>query len=87
MLKFYPIKVHVKVWNKDSAESIEKIQNIFDDIYVVYTEKDNIVRGLSHLYKYIDTTNESNVKIIDDKDQANHLPNWELIANLFSSSN
>ena len=83
ILNFYPVKFYLKKWDSDSSKSLESFQNIFNLLVVIYSDSDNIINGLSHLYKHFKM--ESNIKVIKD-DRKSHLPNWELITTIFNSA-
>jgi hypothetical protein len=90
ILKLNPVKHYVKKWNTDTAESMERFKSMFKQLYVVYTDHDNIINELSHLYKHLNVSSEEdserNLKILEDLDQQTHLPNWNLVARLFNSA-
>jgi hypothetical protein len=96
LLNFNPVKFYVRKWNADTAESLERFRCLFKQLFVVYTDNDNIINELSHLYKHLnvndaksggDESNEKrNLEILEDLEQQTHLPNWNLVAKLFNSA-
>lgn len=88
VLRLYPVKFYVRLWNQDSSKSIESIQQMFNKLYVIYSDKDHIINGKSHLYKHLpaDPVQTGNLKVMDDLEQPSHLPNWNLICKLFNSA-
>lgn len=85
LLKVCVIKRYVRKWNNDSSRSLEQFEAFFKSIYVVFSDEDNIINGLSHFYKHVGES--ENVKICEDVERANHLINWNLLANLIETTN
>ncbi|CAF0964202.1 unnamed protein product [Brachionus calyciflorus] len=85
ILKIWIVKKHVRVWEHDAADSFRKIESNFENCYVIFSQHDNIVKGLSHLYKHLDDLKEK-IHIREDTDHSSHHPNWHLLAELFTET-
>lgn len=84
VLKLWLVKKYVKKWNSDSSRSLDEFDDVFKSIYVVYTDSDRIVNGLSHFYKNVSEKIE-NVEIIEDIERTDHFCNWNLLAEILES--
>jgi len=84
ILKLYPVKRYVKIWDASSNGSLISCEDLIQKIYIIYSEKDKIVREFAHLYKHL---NENEKLVIrEDKERIDHKPNWEMIASVINLS-
>lgn len=85
VLKLWIIKKYMSKWNADSSRSLEEFDDAFKNIYVIYSDGDPIVKGLSHFYKHVDDHNIDNLEIREDTSRDDHLCNWNLLAEILEN--
>jgi hypothetical protein len=84
ILRLYPIKRYVKTWDSSSIKSLFLCEELIEKIFVIYSDKDRIVREFAHLYKHLNENEKLYIK--EDQDRIDHKPNWKMIASLINLS-
>lgn len=86
VLRLHPVKDYVKMWNINSAWSLKTFEQYFENMLIVYSDRDNIVRQFSHLYKQVNERSFDNMLVLEDNGNTSHRINWNFVADLISKT-
>lgn len=85
ILRLSFIKKCYVMWNVNACESFAKFHEKIENVYVVYGEKDSVIRGSSRLHRHIKKEIFNRVVVRRDRQTRSHDMNWRLTAKLLTA--
>lgn len=87
LLKVKIVKENVRLWDNDACKSLQACNELFDNVFIVYSNNDKVIRNMSHFYRHINDYGLENVNVCEDKGRRSHFINWQFTADLINQKN
>lgn len=84
VLKFGIVKKNANLWNNDASHSMLSFDCYFKNIFVIFANKDKIVKDMGHFHRHLNDRLKEKVFVHEDAQISNHLINWSLVADLLN---